>query len=57
MLMCLTFMEIRILLADDHHLVRWGVKQLLSQEPDLSIAGEANDQQVLDLLDKSLRWM
>jgi two-component system response regulator NreC len=50
--MCLLLMGIRILLADDHHVVRWGVKQLLSQEPDLSITGEAeNGQEVLDLLD------
>lgn len=51
--MCLALMGIRILLADDHHMVRWGVKQLLLQEPDFTIAGEAeNGQQVLDLLDK-----
>ncbi|HWZ34318.1 MAG TPA: response regulator transcription factor [Bryobacteraceae bacterium] len=38
----------RILVADDHPLLRSGLKQLLSQEPDLEVVGEAEDsEQVL----------
>lgn len=33
----------RVLVVDDHPLLRNGLKQLLSQEPDLMIAGEATD--------------
>jgi two-component system invasion response regulator UvrY len=31
----------RILVADDHPLLRSGLKQVISQEPDLTVAGEA----------------
>jgi DNA-binding NarL/FixJ family response regulator len=34
---------IRILIADDHHLVRQGIKSLLEKEPDIVIVGEARD--------------
>src|SRR5580658_8306879 len=38
----------RILVADDHPLLRSGLRQVLSQEPDLTVAGEAeNSEQVL----------
>jgi RNA polymerase sigma factor (sigma-70 family) len=33
----------RILLADDHAIVRQGFKLILNQEPDLEVVGEAND--------------
>jgi DNA-binding NarL/FixJ family response regulator len=33
----------RILLADDHALVRQGVRLILEQEPDLEVVGEAGD--------------
>jgi two-component system, NarL family, response regulator NreC len=33
----------RILLADDHKLMRRGLKALIEQQPDLSIVGEADD--------------
>ena len=36
-------MTISILLADDHHVVRLGVRALLEAEPDFAIAGEASD--------------
>lgn len=35
--------KIRILLADDHLLFRQGVRNLLSQEPDMEVVGEAGD--------------
>jgi len=34
---------IRILLADDHRLVRQGIRALLEQDPELEIVGEAQD--------------
>ena len=42
--------SIRILLADDHTIVRQGLAQLLGEQPDLQIVGEAiNGQAVVDL--------
>lgn len=35
--------EIRILLADDHTVVRRGLRMVLSLEPDLNVVGEAGD--------------
>jgi two-component system, NarL family, invasion response regulator UvrY len=41
---------IRILIADDHPVVRRGIKQILSDEPDMAVPGEARDaREVLDL--------
>ena len=36
-------MPIRILIADDHAVVRTGLRALLRADPDLEIVGEAND--------------
>jgi DNA-binding NarL/FixJ family response regulator len=36
-------MTVRILLADDHALVRRGVRLILDNEPDLEVIGEAGD--------------
>ena len=42
---------IRVLIAEDHTLVREGIKQLLALAPDITIAGEAsNGDMLLDLL-------
>ncbi len=42
---------IRILIADDHPIVRQGLKQILTEEPDMGEFGEAkNSQEVLDLV-------
>jgi DNA-binding NarL/FixJ family response regulator len=42
---------IKILIADDHPIVRQGLKQILSEEPDLEVVGEAqNCQEVLELV-------
>lgn len=44
---------IRILIADDHPIVRRGLKQILSDEPDMAVPGEARDAaEVLDLVQK-----
>jgi len=43
----------KILIADDHPIVRRGLKQILAEEPDLGIAGEArSSQEVLELVRK-----
>jgi DNA-binding NarL/FixJ family response regulator len=43
--------SIRVLLADDHTLVRAGIRALLEKLPGLEIAGEASDgREVLDLI-------
>src|SRR5258706_404224 len=35
--------KIRILLADDHTLIRGGLRLIIEQHPDLSVVGEAED--------------
>ena len=35
--------KIKILIADDHAVVREGTRQILEQEPDLEVVGEASD--------------
>jgi DNA-binding NarL/FixJ family response regulator len=42
---------IRVVIADDHRIVRDGLCYLLSQEPDVEVAGEAGDgQQAVDIV-------
>ncbi|HTL59830.1 MAG TPA: response regulator transcription factor [Candidatus Limnocylindrales bacterium] len=42
---------IRVLLADDHTLVRAGIRALLEKIPGVEVAGEAGDgREVLDLI-------
>ncbi|WP_198671782.1 response regulator [Desertihabitans aurantiacus] len=36
-------MSVRVLLADDHQLVRTGLRRILEAEPDLAVVGEAGD--------------
>jgi two-component system, NarL family, response regulator NreC len=47
--------RIRILLADDHKLLRSGLRLLIEQQSDLSVVGEANDGREAVSLSKSLR--
>src|SRR6202043_1679310 len=35
--------KIRILLADDHSLIRRGLRLVIEQQPDLAVVGEASD--------------
>jgi DNA-binding NarL/FixJ family response regulator len=45
--------SIRILLADDHALLRQGTAELLRREPDLQMVGEAGDgQRAIELTEK-----
>jgi len=44
---------IRILLVDDHHIVRQGIRALLELEKDLEVVGEAaNGEKALELVEK-----
>jgi DNA-binding NarL/FixJ family response regulator len=36
-------MNFRIVIADDHRIVREGLRTLLEQEPDMQVVWEAND--------------
>jgi DNA-binding NarL/FixJ family response regulator len=45
---------IRVLLVDDHHLVRMGLRALIDREDDMRVVGEAgNGRQALDQLDRT----
>ncbi|MBU2585709.1 MAG: response regulator [Bacteroidetes bacterium] len=45
---------IKVLIADDHPIIRNGLKQILADENDISVAAEAeNAQQVFAYLDKN----
>ena len=46
--------SIKVLVADDHEIVRQGLKTIISEHSDLSIAGEAeNGNQVLKIVKKT----
>lgn len=46
-------LKTRIILADDHSVLRTGLKLLLNNEPDFTVVGEAaNGEQLLELLEK-----
>jgi two-component system, NarL family, invasion response regulator UvrY len=47
---------IRILIADDHPLVRRGLRDLLADEPGFQIAGEAEDEASLRQLAREAEW-
>ena len=47
--------KIRVLLADDHQLMRSGIRLMLELEADLSVVGEAGDGREAVALAKSLR--
>ena len=44
-------MKIRIVIADDHAVVREGLRRFLALDPDFEVVGEARDgQEVMDLV-------
>jgi len=46
---------IKILIADDHAIVREGLKQILAEEPDMKVTGEAgNADELFELLKKDV---
>src|ERR1039458_158896 len=46
---------IKILIADDHAIVREGLKQILAEEPDMKVTGEAgNAGELFELLKKDV---
>ena len=47
--------KIRVLLADDHKLIRSGLRLLVEQQPDFAVVGEANDGREAVALAKSLK--
>src|SRR5258705_50003 len=47
--------KIRILLADDHTLIRGGLRLLVEQQPDLVVVGEAEDGRAAVKLTASLK--
>jgi two-component system, NarL family, response regulator NreC len=47
--------KIRVLLADDHQLMRSGIRLMLEREADMSVVGEAGDGREAVALAKSLR--
>jgi two-component system invasion response regulator UvrY len=50
------FEKIKILIADDHAIVREGLKQIVAEEKDILVAGEAeNSEQLMELLNKE-KW-
>ncbi|MFY9327552.1 MAG: response regulator transcription factor [Georgfuchsia sp.] len=48
--------KIHVLIADDHAIVRQGLKQILSETSDLIVAGEAEDGTEAIHLARSKRW-
>src|ERR1035441_7014730 len=48
-------MSIRILLADDHRILREGLRSLLAQQPDVSVVGEASGGEEVVALARQLR--
>jgi DNA-binding NarL/FixJ family response regulator len=48
--------KIKILIADDHAIVREGLKQIVAEEKDILVAGEAeNSSRLMELLEKE-KW-
>lgn len=46
---------IRVLIADDHYLVRQGIRALLKQAPDIQVVGEASDGEEVVQLAQTLK--
>lgn len=48
-------MTIRVLLADDHRIIREGIQTLLSRESDIDVVGEANDGREMIQMNEALQ--
>lgn len=48
-------MPIRILIADDHAVVRFGLRSVLRTDPDLEVVGEASDGAETEILAETLQ--
>jgi two-component system, NarL family, invasion response regulator UvrY len=46
----------RILIADDHPIVRHGVRQVLAEDPEMEVVGEAKDGDEALRLARALQW-
>lgn len=46
----------RILIADDHPIVRHGVRQVLAEDPEIEVVGEAKDGDEALRLARALQW-
>ncbi|MBA3767128.1 MAG: response regulator transcription factor, partial [Acidobacteria bacterium] len=47
---------IKILIADDHAIVRQGLRQTVSDQPDMTVAGEAQNAQETLKLVREQEW-
>jgi two-component system response regulator NreC len=47
-------MSIRVLIADDHQIIREGLRLMLEKEPDINIVGEAEDGRMTERLAREL---
>jgi CheY-like chemotaxis protein len=47
---------IRILVVDDHQIVRQGLRQIIEEEPDLELAGEAGSAEAMMKLLREREW-
>src|SRR5215469_14624698 len=47
--------EIRLVIADDHPIVRKGLREIIEQEPDFKVVGEAGDGEAALVLTRKLQ--
>jgi two-component system invasion response regulator UvrY len=52
----MTGLRLRVLIADDHAIVRQGLRQILSDTPDLEVAGEADNGAAAIQLARAQPW-
>ncbi|MBU4447260.1 MAG: response regulator transcription factor, partial [Proteobacteria bacterium] len=48
-------MSIKVLIADDHQIMREGLRALLEKEPDIKVLGEAEDGRMIQRMARELR--
>jgi DNA-binding NarL/FixJ family response regulator len=52
---CIKTIQIRILVIDDHVILRQGIREMLNKEQDLEVVGEAEDEKVALALNSKLK--